>query len=286
GHGRRAAGKPWWTRRWRTSCPVVIGDRYGVREEPRESLPSVGDAGPCNPWWRMDEGVPIVTDWGTRPRGIAASPPGPGTPGAAAGWSDALADRWRDPASPAAVVITPAASGAPALESDAAAPDGGPRRGLGLVLLVSVITALLAGALGGTLGFVFASRGNVGTGTRLGTGGTAAPLTPRPPNSLADVVRRVLPSWITVKRHGTGGTSVGSGVIVSSDGYAITNDHVVTGASGSASVTFSDGNTVAAKVVGTDPESDVAVLKLEADRLTPIAFGDSDAVQVGDPVLA
>ncbi len=51
-------------------------------------------------------------------------------------------------------------------------------------------------------------------------------------------------------------------------------------------MTFSDGNTVSAKVVGSDPESDIAVLKLDANKLTPIEFGDSDAVQVGDPVLA
>jgi putative serine protease PepD len=282
----------------------------------------------------MDEGVPIVTDWGTRPRGNtpdtsgawAHPSPGPATPqgtgappgsidwgrpggtasahrgafpdptrtadGAAAPgstsawWSDALTDPWRDPAAPAAVVVTPAVSDAPVLESTetSASPDG-PRRGLGLVLLVSVITALLAGALGGTLGFVFASRGSVGTGARLGGGGSA-PLTQRPPDSLAGVVKKVLPSVITVKVHGGGGTSIGSGFIVSPDGYAITNDHVVTGATGPAAVTFSDGNTVSAKVVGSDPESDVAVLKLEADKLTPIEFGDSDSVQVGDPVLA
>jgi putative serine protease PepD len=161
----------------------------------------------------------------------------------------------------------------------------GVRRGLGLVVLVSVITALLAGALGGTLGFVFASRAGVSRGPQLG-GGNPAPLTQRAPDSLAGVVKKVLPSVITVKVHAGGATSLGSGFIVSSDGYAITNDHVVAGASGSTLVTFSDGNTVSAKVVGSDPESDVAVLKLDAANLTPIQFGDSDSAQVGDPVLA
>ncbi|MDT4986163.1 MAG: putative serine protease PepD, partial [Micromonosporaceae bacterium] len=134
-------------------------------------------------------------------------------------------------------------------------------------------------------GFVFASRGGVGVGPRLG-GSQPAPVTQRPPDSLAGVVKKVLPSVITVKISSAGGTSVGSGFIVSSDGYAITNDHVVSGSSGTPSVTLSNGQVVPAKVVGSDAESDVAVLKIDTGKLTPIEFGDSDAVQAGDPVLA
>ncbi|NJC81048.1 S1C family serine protease [Planosporangium mesophilum] len=221
----------------------------------------------------------------------AAGGAGPGAPtGSHAGadspwWSDALSDPWRDPAAPAAVVVTPTASDVPALDPAPGPSARGVRSGLGLVVLVSVITALLAGALGGTLGFVFASRGGLGRGPDLGAA-NPAPLTQRPPESLAGVVKKVLPSVITVKSPAGGGTSLGSGFIVSSDGYAITNDHVVAGASGATMVTFSDGTTVPAKVVGSDPESDVAVLKLDGPKLTPIQFGDSDSTQVGDPVLA
>jgi putative serine protease PepD len=200
-------------------------------------------------------------------------------------WSDALTDPWRDPGAAAAVVVTPAAAELPRLEPIGGSSDP-PRRGIGVVVAVSVITALLAGALGGTLGFVFASRGGVGLGPRLG-GGQPAPVTQRPPDSLAGVVKKVLPSVITVKTNNSGGTSVGSGFIVSSDGYAITNDHVVAGSSGGAtSVTLSNGGTVTAKIVGSDAESDVAVLKLDAGKVAPIEFGDSDTVQAGDPVLA
>ena len=237
-----------------------------------------------------------MTEWGTPGRDGAAGASGPwvrpspgGSPPAFPGsgsawWSDALADPWRDPAAPAAVVVPPAAVDAPPLEPAADTADPA-RRGLGLILLVSVIVALLAGGLGGALGFVFASRGGVGGGPQLG-GGSTAPLTQRAPTSLAGVVKKILPSVITVKVHAPGGTSLGSGFIVSGDGYAITNDHVVSGATGDASVTFSDGNTVAAKIVGSDPESDVAVLKVERSNLTPVQFGNSDAVQTGDPVLA
>ncbi|MCC9655417.1 Do family serine endopeptidase [Rhodopirellula halodulae] len=77
----------------------------------------------------------------------------------------------------------------------------------------------------------------------------------------------------------------GSGVIVRNDGYILTNNHVVEDAD-EVYVELSDDRRVLADVVGTDPETDLAVLKIEADNLQAIAFGDSDAIQVGDWVLA
>jgi putative serine protease PepD len=100
------------------------------------------------------------------------------------------------------------------------------------------------------------------------------------------VASRVLPSVVTVKVGTDGGFSLGSGFIASSDGYVITNDHVVEGQHGSTTVTFSDDTTVSAKLVGVDQESDVAVLKLDKTGLPAVQFGDSDQVAVGDPVLA
>ena len=78
---------------------------------------------------------------------------------------------------------------------------------------------------------------------------------------------------------------LGSGVIVSSDGYLITNNHVIEGAD-DIEVMLADGRQARAKLVGTDPESDVAVLKIELDRLPAISFGDAEQLQVGDVVLA
>ena len=78
---------------------------------------------------------------------------------------------------------------------------------------------------------------------------------------------------------------LGSGVIVSSDGYLLTNNHVIEGAD-DIEVMLSDGRQGRAKIVGTDPESDLAVLKISIDRLPPINFGNADALQVGDVVLA
>ena len=82
--------------------------------------------------------------------------------------------------------------------------------------------------------------------------------------------------------------SLGSGVIVNADdkgGYVLTNDHVVNG-SRDIQISFADGRVIPAKVVGIDPESDLAVLRIEGKGLTPITFGQSDKAQVGDVVLA
>jgi len=78
---------------------------------------------------------------------------------------------------------------------------------------------------------------------------------------------------------------LGSGVIVSPDGYLLTNNHVIEGAD-EVEVQLTDGRRARAKIVGTDPETDVAVLRIALDKLPAIAFGNADALQVGDVVLA
>ena len=79
--------------------------------------------------------------------------------------------------------------------------------------------------------------------------------------------------------------SAGSGFIVSKDGYILTNDHVVEG-SDEVTVRLLDRREFKAKVVGTDPSTDLAVLKIDADNLTPAPLGDSDTARVGEWVLA
>lgn len=76
----------------------------------------------------------------------------------------------------------------------------------------------------------------------------------------------------------------GSGIIISEDGYILTNSHVVSGAT-SVQVTLSDDTTYDAVVVGADADNDVAVLKINAKGLTPAVFGDSDALMVGDTAM-
>jgi Do/DeqQ family serine protease len=78
---------------------------------------------------------------------------------------------------------------------------------------------------------------------------------------------------------------LGSGVIISADGYILTNNHVVEGAD-EIEVVLNDSRRVRAKVIGTDPDTDLAILKITLDRLPVITLGNSDALQVGDQVLA
>ena len=80
-------------------------------------------------------------------------------------------------------------------------------------------------------------------------------------------------------------TGLGSGVIVAPEGYLLTNHHVIEGAD-EIEVQLADGRSAAARVIGTDPETDLAVLKIELDALPVLAFGDLPSLRVGDVVLA
>jgi putative serine protease PepD len=110
-------------------------------------------------------------------------------------------------------------------------------------------------------------------------------------NQTTGIAAKVLPSVVTIEAAGGNGSGTGSGVILTEDGYVVTNTHVVTldGATGDANirVTTSDGHVYDAEVVGTDPTYDLAVIKLtDAEGLTPIEFGDSADLNVGDVTVA
>ncbi|MDQ5897656.1 MAG: serine protease DegQ [Pseudomonadota bacterium] len=124
------------------------------------------------------------------------------------------------------------------------------------------------------------------------------------PGSYAPAARRASPSVVSVMTSASqsasapgdplrryfgdpegGSAGTGSAVIVSADGYLLTNNHVIENAD-QIEIGLLDGRRVAAKVVGTDPDSDLAVLKVALAGLPAITFGDNDALQVGDVVLA
>jgi len=110
-------------------------------------------------------------------------------------------------------------------------------------------------------------------------------------NVVNAVAAKAGPSVVTVSVSTSTAGGTGSGVILSSDGYVLTNNHVVTldgeSSDGTIEVTTADGHIYQAEVVGTDPIVDLAVIKLkDASGLIPIEFGDVDALDVGDRVVA
>ncbi len=110
-------------------------------------------------------------------------------------------------------------------------------------------------------------------------------------NQTTAIAAKVVPSVVTIAATSDSGSGTGSGVVLTEDGYVVTNTHVVTldGATGDATirVTTSDGRVYDAEVVGTDPTYDLAVIKLQdAEDLTPIEFASSADLNVGDATIA
>lgn len=107
--------------------------------------------------------------------------------------------------------------------------------------------------------------------------------------SIEEVAAKVLPSVVQIKLVTSQGAGSGSGIILTQDGQILTNHHVVEGADqgGRLTVSFNDGTTASATVVGTDPLTDTAVIKADGvSGLTPAQIGSSDALLVGQPVVA
>ena len=192
----------------------------------------------------------------------------------------------------------------------------------------ALTAALIAGGSAATL----ALQQPVGAQVAQNAPGTIAPATPRPgaPVSFADLAARLQPAVVNIsttqqvqvnqaqnpfagtpfddlfRRFGGGGTdeggrpitreatSLGSGFIISADGYVVTNNHVISGGAGSRgtavvseiTVTLPDRKEYKARVVGRDPASDLALLKIEARGLPFVEFGDSTRTRVGDWVVA
>jgi len=151
-------------------------------------------------------------------------------------------------------------------------------------------TSLLLGLAGGVGGAAAWQE----WGPEDSTGGTPVSL-PQPVStggeapaegSIPAVAAAVLPSVVQIQTETESGASTGSGLIIRDDGYILTNHHVVEGAESIDRVLFSDGDVRPATVIGTSPDYDLAVIKVDATGLTPLVLGDSDAMVVGDQVVA
>lgn len=109
--------------------------------------------------------------------------------------------------------------------------------------------------------------------------------TPGPTLSFQEIYQKVIPSIVSIEVYSPRSSSSGTGIIMTEDGYIVTNHHIISDQA-EGFVVLSDGSEYEAKLVGSDVESDLAVLKIDARDLTPAEFGTSDQMQVGDTVLA
>jgi putative serine protease PepD len=203
-------------------------------------------------------------------------------------WSDARNDPWRNPATPTEIIV-PAAPPVPAAPAEPLEfPDRPAGRGrlVPVLLVTALLVGLVAGALGGLLGYTYATRNAPGGAALGGSGAEPAAPAQRPPESLAGVVEQVRPSVVTIRTGGQSGTNLGSGFVISAEGHVLTNDHVLGQGEPPSVVTFHDGSSAPAELIGREPESDLAVLRVDRDGVTPVQFGESALVAVGDPVLA
>lgn len=159
----------------------------------------------------------------------------------------------------------------------------------GKAKFVTRSNALLMAGIAGLVGAIFgaSSSGSLfGYDIKLTS---VSPSIERPPGSVADIAQRVLPSVVSISARGVRGGGSGTGFVIDSNGFILTNDHVISDAAvdgGRIDVQLNDGTTLKATIIGRDSAYDLAVLKIDRRGLTALTFGDSDEVAVGDAVIA
>ncbi|WAX78100.1 trypsin-like peptidase domain-containing protein [Streptomyces sp. KMM 9044] len=149
-----------------------------------------------------------------------------------------------------------------------------------------LVVALVSGSVGGIVGTQLERNGGVGSVELPQAEGKPAG---RDPGSIAGIAAQALPSVVTLHVSGASSAGTGTGFVLDDRGHILTNDHVVqpAGRDGEITVTFHSGDTAEATVVGRDSGYDLAVVKVKGvSRLAPLPLGNSDNVQVGDPVVA
>lgn len=145
--------------------------------------------------------------------------------------------------------------------------------------------AVIAGVIGGILGSN-ASTGWIPYRANLVSSNSAIE---RKPDSVAGIAQRVLPSVVSIATESDSGAGTGSGFIIDSGGMILTNNHVVDDVAlygGEITVTLNNGQSYEGTIVGRDAPYDLAVLKIAANNLPALQFGDSEKVAVGDSVIA
>lgn len=155
--------------------------------------------------------------------------------------------------------------------------------------LITRGNAILLAFVAGLVGAVF---GASSSGSLFGNSinlSRATNSVERAPGSVADIAQRVIPSVVSIEATYGNDGATGTGFVIQSNGYILTNNHVIASAAdkkGVIEITLNSGEKYIAKVIGRDSSYDLAVLKIATTGLTALTLGDSDAVAVGDSVIA
>ena len=254
--------------------------------------PGASGSPPPSPWWSRPQeqqwdGPRETAPSGQPPYGDYLSSPG-GDPSPR---STPPQDPWSSPTTRATFPTGQQPWGTPtdSLGGPAAAPKGR-RRGLGTAAAV-LATALVAGSVGGVVGARTGDdRELLDPSASLGSGSSSSATLSRDPESVAGIAAKVMRSTVSIAVRGREGNGTGSGVVIRSDGYILTNNHVVESAAsgGEITVTLDAGEQeIPAEIVGRDPVTDLAVLQVQSQAQLPAAtLGQSRALVVGDLVIA
>ena len=242
------------------AVPVVqaVGVSPVVPVAPPQALPAYDASGaPPTP------DVPVAPT----PPDATVLPPGGDAPQAAAA-TDWLANSWGQPVAPQRTRTR--------------------RRGPGALLTtLLLVLALVSGAVGGVLGTRLLDARRPADADLPASSGRDPELGEL--TGVAAIAADVLPSVVSIEVRGSAGEGTGSGFVLREDGYILTNNHVAAadvGADARIVVVLADGSEEPAEVVGKTSDYDLAVLKIDRTGLVPLVLGDSDAVVVGDPVVA
>jgi S1-C subfamily serine protease len=183
----------------------------------------------------------------------------------------------------------PAATPEPAPPSKAAR---GPRRRTALAAALVVIGAVAGGALGAEVVLSRTPASTPVAATHSSSSSSSSAAQTQTPTSAAAIYQQAAPGVVTITtevagRFGRTGQGTGSGIVLNTNGDILTNAHVIAGAN-QIQVTFNDGRTLAATVVSSNSNADLAVVRVSAaaSSLHPLTLGNSDTVQVGDQVYA
>ncbi|MCX4395332.1 trypsin-like peptidase domain-containing protein [Streptomyces sp. NBC_00264] len=265
-------------------------DNEGTAAEAVPSVPSAppvpADAPQGSPGSPPESApAPVAEPPATPPHAPHTPPPNPHAPQSAAD-----AD-WPPPPAVPAYASHGAGAGGPVWGAPPQpyAPEGPRRRGMGGLVAAVAAAALIAGGIGGALGYWAADHNGSGS-TTVSASGNPQDLK-RDPGTVAGVASKALPSVVTIDAQGGDGEGgTGTGFVYDKEGHILTNNHVVASAadSGQLTATFSNGKKYGAEVVGRAKGYDVAVLKLKnpPSGLAPLSLGNSDQVAVGDSTIA